>query len=55
MAHLAQGEERDHKGEKMNNAIVGGVMHHQVHQDVEADTNNQKYQKTNHMSGGRGC
>jgi hypothetical protein len=38
MAHLAQREERQHVGNEVKETIFGGLVHHEVHQHVNADT-----------------
>jgi hypothetical protein len=50
MAHLAQSEKCGHEGKEVNKTIVRRVVHHEVHQHIEAETSNDEQKKTNHKS-----
>jgi hypothetical protein len=51
MAHLAQPEERQHERNEVNETIVGCVVHHEVHQYLNADTCEDEKESTRHNGG----
>jgi hypothetical protein len=56
MAHLAQSEERQTERNEVNETIFGRVMHHEVHQHVNAGSCEDEKDNTRHRRwGGRDC